>query len=374
MVDSIGSGSRDGATSEKSRGRGGGDGGSSAQEMKKGPWTAAEDAILVEYVRKHGEGNWNAVQRNSGLQRCGKSCRLRWANHLRPNLKKGAFSPEEERLIIELHSKLGNKWARMASQLPGRTDNEIKNFWNTRLKRLQRAGLPIYPNDIPPLYDQTRPNSTSPPPFSSLLSSSSSSNCSNSPFDPFNFPAIANPFQPATGSSFLSNSHHRFKLFNDNGSNRSFVGLPLTSSSSLFNPRYQRELSPAYQNQIQFKSAEFGDAAATTMGGSGFFSPVGLVPDGMETELPLIQPPVLAVGPPDSSGSNGGDYMMEAPSDADEYCSTAPQVVNSGLLDALLEESKTLVHAGKDKPVIRAGEDTSTGLDDSSSPLSSVGE
>lgn len=85
--------------------------------MKKGPWTAAEDAMLMEHVKKHGEGNWNAVQKNSGLSRCGKSCRLRWANHLRPNLKKGAFSPDEERLILQLHSKLGNKWARMAAQV-----------------------------------------------------------------------------------------------------------------------------------------------------------------------------------------------------------------------------------------------------------------
>ncbi|KAK9062685.1 hypothetical protein SSX86_019874 [Deinandra increscens subsp. villosa] len=116
--------------------------------LKKGPWTSAEDAILVDYVNKHGEGNWNAVQKHSGLYRCGKSCRLRWANHLRPDLKKGAFTPEEERRIIELHAKMGNKWARMAVELPGRTDNEIKNFWNTRTKRRQRAGLPIYPPDI----------------------------------------------------------------------------------------------------------------------------------------------------------------------------------------------------------------------------------
>jgi hypothetical protein len=88
-----------------------------AGNLKKGPWTSAEDAILVSYVSKHGEGNWNSVQKHSGLFRCGKSCRLRWANHLRPNLKKGAFSPDEERNIVELHSKLGNKWARMAAQV-----------------------------------------------------------------------------------------------------------------------------------------------------------------------------------------------------------------------------------------------------------------
>ncbi|KAL9234840.1 hypothetical protein vseg_009663 [Gypsophila vaccaria] len=118
------------------------------RHLKKGPWTSAEDSILVEYVTKHGEGNWNAVQKHSGLSRCGKSCRLRWANHLRPDLKKGAITPEEEERIIELHAKMGNKWARMAVELPGRTDNEIKNYWNTRIKRLQRAGLPIYPPDI----------------------------------------------------------------------------------------------------------------------------------------------------------------------------------------------------------------------------------
>ncbi|XP_059649305.1 transcription factor GAMYB-like [Cornus florida] len=116
--------------------------------LKKGPWTSAEDAILVDYVKMHGEGNWNAVQKHSGLLRCGKSCRLRWANHLRPNLKKGAFTAEEERLIIELHAKMGNKWARMAAHLPGRTDNEIKNYWNTRIKRCQRAGLPLYPPEV----------------------------------------------------------------------------------------------------------------------------------------------------------------------------------------------------------------------------------
>ncbi|ESQ50055.1 hypothetical protein EUTSA_v10002011mg [Eutrema salsugineum] len=118
------------------------------KNFHKGPWTSAEDQLLIAYVDKHGDGNWNAVQKHSGLSRCGKSCRLRWVNHLRPDLKKGAFTEKEEQRVIELHASMGNKWARMAAELPGRTDNEIKNFWNTRLKRLQRLGLPIYPDEV----------------------------------------------------------------------------------------------------------------------------------------------------------------------------------------------------------------------------------
>lgn len=87
------------------------------EAVKKGPWTEAEDEMLREYVRNYGEGNWNTVHKNSGLARCGKSCRLRWANHLRPNLKKCDFSKYEEQIIIYLHATLGNKWSQMAAQV-----------------------------------------------------------------------------------------------------------------------------------------------------------------------------------------------------------------------------------------------------------------
>lgn len=85
--------------------------------LKKGPWLKAEDAILRDYVAEYGEGNWSSVHRRTGLARCGKSCRLRWSNHLKPYLKKGAFTQEEEQLIVAMHAQIGNKWARIASEV-----------------------------------------------------------------------------------------------------------------------------------------------------------------------------------------------------------------------------------------------------------------
>ncbi|KAL9247982.1 hypothetical protein vseg_021349 [Gypsophila vaccaria] len=105
------------------------------EHTNKGAWTKDEDGRLINYIRTHGEGCWRSLPKAAGLQRCGKSCRLRWINYLRPDLKRGNFCEEEDELIINLHSLLGNKWSLIAARLPGRTDNEIKNYWNTHIKR-----------------------------------------------------------------------------------------------------------------------------------------------------------------------------------------------------------------------------------------------
>ncbi|KAJ3681008.1 hypothetical protein LUZ60_015497 [Juncus effusus] len=103
--------------------------------IKKGPWTPEEDIILVSYIQEHGPGNWRSVPTNTGLMRCSKSCRLRWTNYLRPGIRRGNFTRHEEGIIIHLQSLLGNRWAAIASYLPQRTDNDIKNYWNTHLKK-----------------------------------------------------------------------------------------------------------------------------------------------------------------------------------------------------------------------------------------------
>ncbi|WOL05427.1 Myb-related protein Myb4-like [Canna indica] len=123
--------------------------------VKKGPWSPEEDKQLKEYIEKHGTGgNWISLpQKAAGLRRCGKSCRLRWLNYLRPNIKLGDFSDAEDRIICSLFATIGSRWSIIAAHLPGRTDNDIKNYWNTKLKK-KLLGLPSSSHSKPHYHHQ----------------------------------------------------------------------------------------------------------------------------------------------------------------------------------------------------------------------------
>ncbi|CAO2148601.1 unnamed protein product [Urochloa humidicola] len=106
--------------------------------MKKGHWSPDEDERLYTQITNYGVGTWSTVAELAGLQRSGKSCRLRWMNYLRPDLKKQPISKQEEDLIISLQKVMGNRWSAIAARMPGRTDNDIKNYWNARIRKKTR--------------------------------------------------------------------------------------------------------------------------------------------------------------------------------------------------------------------------------------------
>ncbi|CAN8315728.1 unnamed protein product [Cochlearia groenlandica] len=344
---------------------GGGETTAEARGLKKGPWTATEDAVLTEYVRKHGEGNWNAVQKNSGLLRCGKSCRLRWSNHLRPNLKKGSFSLDEEKMIIELHAKLGNKWARMASKLPGRTDNEIKNYWNTRMKRRKRANLPLYPQEIQyqgndhedkfefefnsfqfqnqdhqnhqnMIHQYTNNSCNSSPSSSSSFSSSSSQPPKRPRLDPL---ISTNPSLNHIPDSPIN--FQMFSLYNnshENHGNNQFglSSLPLSSSSSSSN---ELSCNPNQLLELVSKNSDISNTnckndamcyySSLLMGDHEMMRPSSfpLVLDNTVLELPSNQTPTYSLT---------SNTILDNSFHLDSFAG------NSGLLDALLEESQAL--------------------------------
>ncbi|KAF3443212.1 hypothetical protein FNV43_RR12894 [Rhamnella rubrinervis] len=426
MNNNVGSSSNEGVAASGSASSRGGGGAESTGGLKKGPWTAAEDSILVEYVKKHGEGNWNAVQKNSGLARCGKSCRLRWANHLRPNLKKGSFTPDEERIIIELHAKLGNKWARMASQLPGRTDNEIKNYWNTRMKRRQRAGLPLYPHEVQQevasfhlqhqhqQQQQRNPNpsSSSSSSLSSLLSTSLPRKPSYAPPFPLheslNFSLGANQMQSQHPSVLYSHPPatdvHQFKFFADNNSNNGGFSLPLSlvspfgssASSTLFGHSIRSQAirsSTTTPSPLMQHNSVAGNFGSSNNGFSFSSMVIGPPFQPIPYELPSNQTPQQSTLTPASSNTSTGceGYMGANSSNANDVYDFGTQELqlgrSSGLLDAVLVESRTKSHksmaaeslaTNKGKEIIeeqglKKSMETSTAENQTSSSQSSIG-
>ncbi|KAG6480669.1 transcription factor GAMYB-like isoform X1 [Zingiber officinale] len=350
--------------------------------MKKGPWTTAEDAILLNYVKKYGEGNWNAVQKHTSLSRCGKSCRLRWANHLRPNLKKGAFTPEEEQLIIELHAKMGNKWARMAALMPGRTDNEIKNYWNTRIKRRQRAGLPLYPPNIcyqVPEENQQYKNSNE-----YMFSDKQPNDC----FQGSNFEIpdiVLNNFNVNHGSLYNASPFSGIQVNSLLSQSFGPQNCALGNSTSSYMKHFEK-LYPAFPGSISDGHSRFehmvlepsGKQLTSILGypcdpdprknlpnfggaipGShallnGIFSVPSPFLGSLDSELPSFQYTETdgSCWPPCSSTLEATDTLGDSPSATISLQSECVSPRRSGLLEALVHEARTKSNTNKEPSII----------------------
>ncbi|CAH1416919.1 unnamed protein product [Lactuca virosa] len=203
-------------------------------ELRRGPWTLEEDNLLINYITRHGEGRWNALAKSSGLKRTGKSCRLRWLNYLKPDIKRGNLTPQEQILILELHSKWGNRWSKIARHLPSRTDNEIKNYWRTKVHK-QACHLKIDSNSkrfvetlrrfwMPRLLEQVEQNS----------SASSSSICtSTSETDQNNLSTSPQTEQTLIVSSVTSSS-----LSNKNDNPNPSSSICSTDSTAMVFPEH----------------------------------------------------------------------------------------------------------------------------------------
>ncbi|XP_062117335.1 transcription factor RAX2 [Humulus lupulus] len=219
--------------------------------VKKGPWSPEEDAKLKEYIDKYGTGgNWIALPQKVGLRRCGKSCRLRWLNYLRPNIKHGEFSEEEDSIIINLFANIGSRWSIIAAQLPGRTDNDIKNYWNTKLKKKLMSII------NPATQGLLLRNPHQPSTISSLLQHSSSPSSSSSSSSP---------------SSLICGQAGSFTTTTTTGFEQ-----PITSFSSttiLNQESYLGQMPPHYQvNRESFQRLMFsnggGEASCSSSDGS----------------------------------------------------------------------------------------------------------
>ncbi|XP_071688219.1 uncharacterized protein [Rutidosis leptorrhynchoides] len=253
--------------------------------VKKGPWSSEEDEKLREFINKHGTvGNWIALPHKAGLKRCGKSCRLRWLNYLRPNIKHGEFSEDEDKIICSLYANeakphwlyasIGSRWSIIAGQLPGRTDNDIKNYWNTKLRKKLMAMLPSYqkkPSFYPSINPLQSPNN-----FLNIASSSSFynpnfiNNVSNNLISTSSFidnhiyvnDLIQPPPQPPSSSNsfscmFLNNNYNLG--FQDQDMNKEYYYPQVKERMLMFGGDQNSHKDHIIKQEDQFAPEGFGD-------------------------------------------------------------------------------------------------------------------
>ncbi|PKA54608.1 Transcription factor MYB86 [Apostasia shenzhenica] len=256
---------------------------------------------------------------NSGLQRCGKSCRLRWINYLRPDLKRGTFSLEEENLIIELHAVLGNRWSQIAAQLPGRTDNEIKNLWNSCIKKkLRQRG--IDPNTHKPLAetDQDARESDN---TTTTTTTTTTNNNNNSvlnqtlPADPIHnlLPAINKNSMSTCSKEFFID---RFSAGHDSSSTACLPSNPMSCCFPL--PQSSLSVSPnplLWLNQSSIATQPFSSTLILS-------NSIGLKAAAHEN-IPSTCLPYLETGNP-SSCSSGNSSSMDMQSSCSLFDSSLP--------------------------------------------------
>ncbi|CAO2823011.1 unnamed protein product [Amaranthus hypochondriacus] len=216
--------------------------------VKRGPWSPQEDTKLKNYIHKFGTGgNWIALPHKIGLKRCGKSCRLRWLNYLRPNIKHGGFTEEEDNIILSLYISIGSRWSIIAAQLPGRTDNDIKNYWNTKLKK-KLLGRTKQSHINGSKEDQLSPSALERLQLHMQLQSQQLS--LPNPFSPFNNPSICPKLHPQMIQN--PSNYNNFDNHQDSGIMGSNNGMieDHMEDSSLNGSSSSSGLSPNHVNDV----------------------------------------------------------------------------------------------------------------------------
>ncbi|RLM58267.1 hypothetical protein C2845_PM18G13200 [Panicum miliaceum] len=222
-------------------------------ELRRGPWTVDEDLTLINYIAEHGEGRWNALARAAGLNRTGKSCRLRWLNYLRPDVKRGDFTADEQLLILDLHSRWGNRWSKIAAQLPGRTDNEIKNYWRTRVQKHAKQ----LNCDVNSARFKDAMRFLWMPRLAERAAAAQSSSSSASPAASLRQQAISGDGHGLGGSALMTANAGCFEMTTTNGADRSpsSVVTTTTSSSSPCSSRTSSGSTATVNNDDSYKAA-----------------------------------------------------------------------------------------------------------------------